>query len=110
MQVNDVEELDPRRVDALLAEGGNLVIEFWGSWCGPCRAMAPILGVVSQRLSDRVVVGKIDIGSHVELASRFRVMSVPTFIRFEGGAEGARHNGPLSEDEFARFCTEDLVA
>ena len=95
---------DGHRLDELLSAGEPVVIEFWGPWCGPCRAMAPLLDTVSARLHGSVTVGKVDISADPGLAGRFTILSVPTLVRFADGAEQSRHHGSLTEDELMRFC------
>ncbi len=56
-----------------------VLIDFWASWCGPCRMMAPVIDAVAEELND-VKVGKINIDEESELASAFKIMSIPTIM------------------------------
>ena len=96
--------LHRHRLPELLTHRSPVVIEFWGPWCEPCRAMSPVLDAVSARLAGQVVVGKVDISADPQLAVQFRVMSVPTLVRLHGGVERARHHGPMTEEELVLFC------
>ncbi len=61
-----------------------LLIDFWATWCGPCRMIAPIVEEVAAERSD-IIVGKIDVDEEVELAKQFRIVSIPTLVLMKGG-------------------------
>ncbi len=62
-----------------------VVVDFWAPWCGPCRAVAPILEQLELAQSGRVVFAKVNIDENPAVASRYSVLSIPTTILFEGG-------------------------
>lgn len=70
--------------DASIAEGKALV-DFWATWCGPCRMQAPILEQLDAELGGNVKVCKVDVDEQPELAKRFGVFSIPTLISFADG-------------------------
>ena len=72
-----------------------VVIDFWATWCGPCKMMAPVIDELFNELNGKVKVGKIDIDNEPELAQKYGVMSIPTCIKFTGGEEEARTVGAL---------------
>ena len=72
-----------------------VVVDFWATWCGPCKMMAPVIDELYTELAGKVKVGKIDIDNEPELAQKYGVMSIPTFIKFTGGEEEARTIGAI---------------
>ena len=62
-----------------------VLIDFWAGWCMPCKMMAPVLDEIEKDVEGRVKIGKINIDEELELATRFGVMSIPTFIVFRDG-------------------------
>lgn len=62
-----------------------MLVDFFATWCGPCKAFAPTLDAVAQAYEGRVDVVKVDVDAEPELARQFRVMSVPTLVLMENG-------------------------
>jgi len=64
---------------------GLAVVDFWATWCGPCRIIAPILDQLSVEYDGRVKVSKMDVDANIKTASRFNVRSIPMLLFFKGG-------------------------
>jgi thioredoxin 1 len=75
-----------------------VLVDFWASWCAPCRMMAPVLNDVSSELSGNSYVGKVDIQQYQMLANKFKVRSIPTMVLFKNGSEVKRFVGIKSKD------------
>jgi thioredoxin 1 len=61
------------------------VVDFWAVWCGPCRAIAPIIEEISGEYGDNVVVGKLDVDNNPEVATQYNIRSIPTILIFKDG-------------------------
>lgn len=78
-----------------------VLVDFWATWCGPCRMIAPVIEEIADEFEGRAVVGKVDVDEEPGLAQRFGVMSIPTLIVLKGGkvveqAVGARGKADIA--------------
>lgn len=76
-----------------------VLIDFWASWCGPCRMMSPVIDEIAEEMKDEVKVCKINIDEEQNLAVKYNVMSIPTFIVFKNGTEVDRSVGVQDKSE-----------
>lgn len=70
-----------------------VLVDFWATWCAPCRAVAPILDELALKYKGKFTVGKVNVDEHPELAAQFGVLNIPTLIFFKGGEEVDRAVG-----------------
>ena len=72
--------------DSTLAEHQEaVVVDFWAEWCGPCKAIAPVLEELAQEYAGKVTIAKLNVDEHPGVAARFQVRSIPTLLFFKGG-------------------------
>lgn len=92
-----ITHFDSKSFDEAIASGMTLV-DFWATWCGPCRMQAPILDAFDAEMGDVVKVGKVDVDEQPDIAARFNIFSIPTLIAFKDGTEIARTVGVTDLD------------
>jgi thioredoxin 1 len=85
-------EIKDENFDSVLKSNNMVVVDFWASWCGPCRMIAPIVEELANENKD-IIVGKMDITSNAETPVRYNVTSIPTLIFFVDGEEKHRVRG-----------------
>ena len=78
-----------------LASNQTVLVDFWASWCGPCKMLAPTIEAIGDQYEGKAIIGKIDVDEEQELAIRYGVMSIPTVIFFKNGAEVERKVGVM---------------
>jgi thioredoxin 1 len=83
-----------------------VLIDFFATWCGPCKMLSPILREVKDSLGDRVSIIKIDVDKNQQIASQYQVRGVPTMILFQNGKQLWRQSGVLTKEEIIKTIIE----
>ena len=74
-----------------------ILVDFWAPWCGPCKAIAPILEELSQDLAGKLTIAKVNVDEAGEIAAQFGVRAIPTMILLKGGQEVDRYVGLIDK-------------
>ncbi|MBR3799887.1 MAG: thioredoxin [Bacteroidales bacterium] len=83
-----------------------VLVDFYAEWCGPCKIMKPRLLDVAERMGEKAKVVEIDVDREKELAERYRIQSVPTFIIFKNGEQLWRQSGAISTIALIQLLTD----
>jgi len=83
-------------------------VDFWAPWCGPCRAVAPIVEELANQYQGKLKVAKMNVDDSPEVAQKFMVTSIPTFILFKNGQAADRTMGAMPKGQFQQFIERNL--
>ncbi len=83
-----------------------VLIDFFATWCGPCKMLGPILKEVKDSLGDRISIIKIDVDKNQQIASQYQVRGVPTMILFQDGKQLWRQSGVLNKEDIIKIILE----
>jgi thioredoxin 1 len=92
--------------DTIIKSEKPVLIDFFATWCGPCKMLAPILKEVKDSLGERVSIIKIDVDKNQQISSQYQVRGVPTMILFQNGKQLWRQSGVLTKDEIIKTILE----
>ena len=82
---NTVDVTDATFEQDVLKSGKTVLVDFWATWCGPCKMIAPVLEEIAAEHSDKLTIAKLDIDANPAIARQYQIMSVPTMMLFKGG-------------------------
>lgn len=85
----------------ILADSKPVLIDFWATWCGPCRALSPTIEEIADEYEGKVTVAKCNVDDSQAVAGQYRIMSIPTLLYFKDGQIVDRTIGLVSKDDIA---------
>ena len=91
-----------------ISSGKLVMVDFWASWCGPCRMLSPVIDGLDKKYEGKVVIGKVNVDEEQELAMTNGVMSIPTVIFFKDGKEIDRKVGVMPAGAFTEILEANL--
>ncbi len=99
MNTNLKEFTDENFVETVINAEQISVVDFWAEWCGPCRALSPILNDVATQFAENINIGKLNVDTSPETASQFGITSIPTILFFKNGEVVDRIKGLVAKKE-----------
>ena len=94
--------------DAAVEAAPLAMVDFWASWCGPCKMLSPVVEAIADQYAGRALVGKVNVDEEPDLAARFGVMSIPTVVFLKNGREFDRKVGVMPAEAFTSILDENL--
>ena len=94
---NLIEITDENWKSEVLDSGVPVVVDFWAEWCGPCKAIAPVLEEIAEERGDQLKIAKVNIDDHQQLAADFNVRAIPTLLVFKGGVVQDQITGAMNK-------------
>lgn len=100
--------LTAENFDTVIAGPTPVLVDFWATWCGPCRMLAPVVEEIAEAYEGRLTVGKVNVDDAADLAIRFGVQSIPTLILFKAGQAVDKIIGYVPMEEIEAMLTNVL--
>ena len=84
---------------------GLAIVDFWATWCGPCRMIAPALEEIAEQLGDKVKIVKLNVDENPNVAAKYGIMSIPTLMMFKNGEIASRQVGAAPKQKLAQWIS-----
>ena len=90
-------QIEQTDVKNIINNNPNVLLDFYAEWCGPCQTLLPTIHKLADELKDDVIIKKVNVDEHQELATQFSIRNIPTLIFFKDGEPVDRHTGLITE-------------
>lgn len=109
MGSNHIEEFtDQNFEEKVLKSEKPVLVDFWATWCGPCRMVAPAVEAIAQEYADRAKVGKVNVDENLSVTSRYNIRGIPALLLFKGGEVAEQLTGSHSKDTIVKMIEKHL--
>tara|TARA_B100000925_G_scaffold252818_1_gene205010 strand:+ start:539 stop:865 length:327 start_codon:yes stop_codon:yes gene_type:complete len=85
-----------------------ILVDYWAEWCGPCKMIAPILEEVSTEMSDKIIIGKLNVDENSQTPPKYGIRGIPTLMIFKDGNAVGTHVGALSKSDLVQFIENNI--
>jgi thioredoxin 1 len=85
-----------------------VLVDYWAEWCGPCRAIAPVVENIAERYAGKLKVGKLNVDQNPGITAQYNIRSIPTLILFKNGQPAAMQVGSVSATQLSAFVEQHL--
>lgn len=92
----------------VLSSDKPVLVDYWAPWCGPCKAIAPILEEVAKEYGDRVTIAKLNVDDNQQTAAKFGIRGIPTLMLFQNGEVKATKVGALNKSQLTDFLEKSI--
>lgn len=101
-------QINTEKFDELIKGEKPVVCDFFATWCGPCKMLAPVMEKMAEEYGDKAEFVKVDIDENIELSARYGIMSIPLVAVFKNGEMSAKSLGYISKSEMSEFLAKNL--
>ena len=103
-----VKEITASNINEIILSDKPVLVDFWASWCGPCRMVSPVIDQIAEEYDGEITVGKVNVDNEGALAAEYAVVSIPTVMLFKGGKVVEKLVGAHSFDDYADMIDKVL--
>ena len=85
-----------------------ILVDYWAEWCGPCKMIAPVLEELAQELSDKVLIGKLNVDENSQTPPKYGIRGIPTLMLFKNGEVVGTQVGAISKSDLVSFIEDNI--